>query len=187
MRKFLFLFFVSFFALGCQSNVPNRPAKFSDFIPKEEHKKYADFFLSTNFVADNFPDECEWISLSRVVDGDTVVVKDTVKVRLVGIDTPETKHPNKPIEPFGVEASAKLKELLKNSAKICLIVDEVGDEYDRYGRRLGYIFTEEGMDINAELLHSGLAKAYVRFPFERKEEFVLLQSQAQKNKVGQWE
>jgi micrococcal nuclease len=121
------------------------------------------------------------------VDGDTLILADGVRVRFIGIDTPETKDPRKPLQKFGPEASGKTKELLSESKRICLLSDPDGDELDKYGRRLAYIFTESGVDVNAELLRTGYAKGYFYFPFTRKEEFQCYAKKAKEAKVGMWE
>src|SRR5699024_8312029 len=77
------------------------------------------------------------VELYRVVDGDTVHVLDsdnnTLKLRLLLIDTPETVHPNKPVEPFGPEASARMTELMNNAEELHIEYDE-GAKTDHYGR-----------------------------------------------------
>jgi len=142
--------------------------------------------IEFEFVKENFPKECRWESLVRVVDGDTIIVNRNERVRFIGIDTPEVKDPRKPIERFGPEASGKTKSFLNGAGKVCLISDGIGDGIDKYGRTLAYIFTEDGLDVNAELLHSGFAKGYLYFPFERKEEFACYHKQAKESGVGMW-
>lgn len=133
-----------------------------------------------------FPDDCQWEALDRSVDGDTLLLESDMRVRFIGIDTPETKHPQKPVELFGPEASELTKDLLENSQEVCLIESEVGDDYDKYGRKLAYIFSEFGVDVNAELLRQGLAKGYFNFPFDREKEFRALEKQAQSERRNLW-
>lgn len=81
----------------------------------------------------------------KVVDGDTLSIdKDGEKktIRLIGIDTPETVHPTKPVQCFGIEASNKAKELLTDK-KVRLEFDDTQGEQDRYGRLLAYVFLED--------------------------------------------
>src|SRR3990167_6162374 len=81
----------------------------------------------------------------RVVDGDTLAVEmngKSVKVRLIGLDTPETVDPRKPVQCFGKEASAKAKELLTGKS-IRLEKDASQGEYDKYGRLLAYGYGHE--------------------------------------------
>jgi micrococcal nuclease len=100
----------------------------------------------------------------RVVDGDTVVVDaagTTGPVRLIGIDTPETVAPNRPVECYGPEASARLKSLLPAGTSVRLWRDV--EPRDRYGRLLAYVQrSSDGLFVNAEQVRAGaaIAKAY---------------------------
>lgn len=136
-----------------------------------------------------FSERCEWFDLERVVDGDTIIVHDDqtrIRVRMIGIDTPESKKEGTAIEDYALEASAFLKALLVDTDEVCLVEDEVGDKYDTYGRKLSYVFTTEGADLNADMVKSGLAEAYTRFPMERGKEFEALEVLAQKSEMGKW-
>ncbi|WP_226666104.1 thermonuclease family protein [Metabacillus litoralis] len=126
-------------------------------------------------------------NVNRVVDGDTVNVSIDGReetVRLLLIDTPETVHPSKPIEPFGPEASHFMKELLTEK-EINLELD-VG-ERDKYGRLLAYLYINEKM-VNKMLLEKGLARvAYVYEPNTKYvDEFYEIQKKAQKQELGIW-
>ncbi len=172
---------------ACSSVLPDKSANLEDFIPAEESAEQIMCSKEFSFVLDHFDNNCYWTELERVVDGDTLIIADGVRVRFIGIDTPETKDPRKPLQKFGPEASGKTKELLSESSRICLLSDPDGDELDKYGRRLAYIFTESGVDVNAELLKSGHAKGYFYFPFTRKEEFQCYAKKAKEAGVGMWE
>jgi micrococcal nuclease len=92
----------------------------------------------------------------RVVDGDTIIISFNGKeerVRMIGIDTPETVHPTKPVEPFGPEASEYTKRRLEGK-KAGMELDV--QERDQYGRLLAYVWVD-GVMINNELLEEGLA------------------------------
>ncbi len=175
-----------FLLSACASaTLPDQKRDLQSFIPapQEEVARDPDSF---DFISQNFPKECEWIPFVRVVDGDTIIVAPDVSVRLIGIDTPETKHPSRPVEPFGIEASEKLSSLLSDSKKVCLVADPLGDEIDTYGRRLAYVFAEDGTDVEIALLQSGLAKGYFSFPFSREEEFRFYHQQAKEARLGLW-
>lgn len=102
----------------------------------------------------------------RHVDGDTTVLKingKEQKVRFLLIDTPETVKPNTKVQPYGLEASKRTKELLSNASEITFEYDK-GDKTDRYGRALGYIFVD-GTLLQKMLVSEGLARvAYVKEP-----------------------
>jgi micrococcal nuclease len=188
IMKWFSIFFIGIVLMACSAVLPDRKKNISDFIPLEEkkieHKKCSKKVC--NFAQKHYPNSCKWTELERVVDGDTIIITGKERVRFIGIDTPEEKHPHKPIQPFALEATDTLKKLLSESKKICLISDSIGDAIDKYGRTLAYIFTDEGKDVNAELLRLGMAKGYFYFPFERKEEFGIYETQAKKEKIGQW-
>jgi len=99
--------------------------------------------------------------VERVVDGDTIVVDlagQEVTVRLLGIDTPETHHPDKPIECHGPEASARLAELLPAGTTVRLARD--AELHDRYGRVLAYATrAPDGLDVNVTMAAEGHADA----------------------------
>ncbi len=185
--KVLLIIFV-LLSTGCQNpSLPSHPQDIQTFIPiPEESTKKTYGIFSFNFSQKNFPDECQWHTFTRVVDGDTIIVDKNIYVRFIGIDTPETKHPDKKVSPLGLKSSQKTKELIGESKKVCLIQDSVGDTIDKYQRQLAYIFDENGTDINAELLKTGWAKGYFSFPFDRKAEFEYYQQQAKKAHFGIW-
>ncbi len=111
-------------------------------------------------------------TVKRNVDGDTIAVSLTgsadaspniEKVRLIGIDTPETKRPNTPIECFGKKASAATASLIPPGTPVRLERDV--EERDRYGRLLAYVFrANDGLFINHELVRTGFAAAYTYPP-----------------------
>src|SRR5699024_5281854 len=100
------------------------------------------------------------VTLYRVVDGDTVNVFDengeVIKLRLLLIDTPETVHPRKPVEPFGPEASARLTELLNSGEQLSIEYDD-GAKTDHYDRHLVYLYVGD-TSVHEVLLEEGLAR-----------------------------
>lgn len=129
------------------------------------------------------------VELYRVVDGDTVHVLDsdnnTLKLRLLLIDTPETVHPNKPVEPFGPEASARMTELMSNAEELHIEYDE-GAETDHYGRHLVYLYAD-GVNVHEVLLEEGLAR--VGYIYEQQRylsEFREKEQYAKDNQLGIW-
>ena len=135
---------------------------------------------------------------TRVVDGDTIVVEKIGKVRLIGVDTPETKHPRKPVEYFGKEASAFTKGMVEGK-KVRLEYD--WQRKDKYNRTLTYVYvmTNDVRDmpefknrasielmVNAELIKQGYGHAYTKFPFKYLEQFRKYEKEARENKRGLW-
>lgn len=138
-----------------------------------------------NGFAKHFPGKCEWVERVRIVDGDTIEKPDGTFVRFIGVDTPELKHPTKPVEPGAIEASARTKELIGNG-KVCLLTDKKSDSIDQYGRDLRYVITADGQDVQRILLQEGFARAMKSFAFSRTEEFTTLERIARAHKVGLW-
>ncbi|TDL34938.1 nuclease [Jeotgalibacillus sp. S-D1] len=123
----------------------------------------------------------------NAVDGDTVDVElengKTERVRLLLIDTPETKHPQLGVQPFGPEASQFTKETLEGK-EVELEFDV--SERDRYGRVLAYIWLEEQL-FNEDLLQRGLARLSIYPPdIKYVDEFEETQDAAQMNEIGIW-
>ena len=125
--------------------------------------------------------------VTKVVDGDTLHVMISGKketIRLLLVDTPETVHPTKQVQPFGPEASNYVKEKLNGEE----IQVELGiGERDKYGRLLAYVYHDNQM-LNKLLLEKGLARvAYVFEPNTKYiDEFNEIQKQAQNEQVGIW-
>ncbi len=189
MQRNTFLVLICLTLVGCSAGLPNRERSLREFILEKQTPENQIVQPSTSvddWVSANYPVDCEWHDFKRIVDGDTIIVNDDDRVRMIGIDTPESKKENTPIQAYSLDASRQLKSFLSGEEKVCLITDEEGDAVDIYGRWLRYVFTDEGLDANAEMIKSGLAEGYLRFPFERKEAFRQLESEAKKQKVGQW-
>lgn len=131
-------------------------------------------------------------TVNDVLDGDTLDVDipdgtfpDT-RVRLLGVDTPETKHPTIGLMYYGPEATAFATE--KALAKtVTLRLDTVGDIRDRYGRLLAYVILPDGTVLNAELIKEGFGYAYLSFPHSDSPEYETLMEQAIAEKKGLWE
>ena len=121
--------------------------------------------------------------VERVVDGDTIIVAGIGSVRLIGVDTPETVHPNRPVEFFGKEASAFTRQLL-DGKRVRLEYDQ--ERQDRYGRTLAYVYLADGTFANAEIIRRGYGHAYTRFPFQHMEEFRELEREARTSRRGLW-
>lgn len=121
--------------------------------------------------------------VTRVIDGDTIEIETGETVRYIGMNTPETVHPTKPVECFGKEASAKNKELVAGK-KVRLVSDV--SERDKYGRLLRYVYIGDSF-INLELVKEGYAYASA-FPPDVKFSDVFLNAQryAIENKLGLW-
>jgi micrococcal nuclease len=127
------------------------------------------------------------------VDGDTIRVRvehppeglgALETVRLIGVDTPETKHPSRPVEHFGREASAFTRDRLRGKL-VYLAFD--WDLRDRYGRLLAYVYLPGEGCFNALLVREGYGHAYTSYAFHFLEEFRALEQEARRQKRGLWE
>lgn len=124
----------------------------------------------------------------KVNDGDTITVEmgpNEEKIRLLGVDTPETQHPSKPVQCFGKAASEFTKKLVGTNP-VRLEADPINDNRDRYSRLLRYVYLPDGRMINLELVKQGYGFAYTSFPLEKSEEFKSLEIQAKKENRGLW-
>ena len=123
----------------------------------------------------------------RVVDGDTIVLAhNDLRVRLQGIDTPETVRENTAVEPWGYEAGAYTRQFVRDSDfRVRVEID--GEPVDRYGRHLAFIW-HEGRLLNEELVDLGLARAKTDFDFSQamKQRLLKAQLEAQAAERGIW-
>lgn len=127
--------------------------------------------------------------VTQVIDGDTIqVIIDDKKetIRLIGIDSPETVDPRKPVQCFGKEASAKAKSLLSDKS-VRLESDPTQGERDKYQRLLRYVFLEDGTNFNKLMISEGYAHEYTyNIPYKYQLEFKQAQKEAEENKRGLW-
>ena len=132
------------------------------------------------------PTEEEHYRVVEVVDGDTIKVEvngEVEKVRIIGIDTPETVHSQKPLECYGKEASVYLQGVLEGQF-IHFDRDPSADR-DRYNRLLRYI-SLNGNDVGANMVHLGYAKSYKAYPHPRLAQYEALQEVAIEEERGLW-
>ena len=125
----------------------------------------------------------------RVIDGDTVDLRfgdRRERVRLIGIDTPETKKPNTPIQCFGPEASDFTKHLLEVGTSVLVRRDV--EARDDYGRLLGYLYrSSDGLFVNLELARLGYARPLTIAPNNAfASDFVRAASEAEATNLGLW-
>lgn len=124
----------------------------------------------------------------RVVDGDTIHVQvgaTREKVRYIGVDTPETKHPTKGVECFG-EKAAQFNADLVAGQQVRLVRDV--EQRDRHGRLLAYVYrVRDGLFVNAELARLGYAEPLTIAPDVRfADRFRDLARQARQQGRGLW-
>lgn len=121
--------------------------------------------------------------VTRVVDGDTIEIEGGEKVRYIGIDTPETVDPRKPVQCFGVEASKKNKELVEG--KTVRLEKDITDK-DKYSRLLRYVWVDD-LFVNLELVKQGFASSYSYPPdIKYQKEFLAAETEAREAERGLW-
>jgi len=123
----------------------------------------------------------------RVIDGDTIEVSlngKMRKLRYIGIDTPETKHPIVGVEPYGKEAEEANRKLVEGK-DVYLIFDV--QQTDRYGRLLGYVYLKDGTFVNAWLVENGYAQVMTIAPNVKCSDlFTKLARKAREKGLGLW-
>jgi len=131
----------------------------------------------------------ETFSVVSVTDGDTLKVNingAVETIRVIGINTPETVHPSKPVECFGREASAKAKELLTGT-KVIISYDQSQGTRDKYDRLLAYITLADGRDFGETMLKEGFGYEYTyNIPYEKQSSYKAAQTYAQTSEIGLW-
>ncbi len=128
------------------------------------------------------------VQVVRVIDGDTIevccVFGDREKVRYIGVDTPETHHPMRGVEPYGMEAAEANRKLV--DGKTVRLEFDV-QQLDRYGRTLAYVYLEDGTFVNAWLVEHGYAMVMTVPPNVKHQElFLKLQREAREERRGLW-
>lgn len=124
----------------------------------------------------------------KVDDGDTIVVDMNGSeeiVRFIGVDTPETQDPRKPVQCYGHEASTYTKNLLSGKS-VRLQADPLDTNRDRYNRLLRYVYLPDGTLLEEKLITEGYALAYTAFPFEKASEFEGYEQTAHAAGKGLW-
>lgn len=134
-------------------------------------------------------------TVDHVVDGDTVRIIARgfqTTIRLIGIDTPETKRPGYPVQCGGPQASAETTRLLPVGSAVRVVSDPSQDARDKYNRFLGYVYAkgQSGAtgSVNYRLVSTGFAKAYIYggVPFQYATAFLAGESSAKRRRIGIW-
>jgi micrococcal nuclease len=123
-------------------------------------------------------------AVADVVDGDTLLLANRARVRLLGADSPETKHPSLPPQPWGAEATQFTRAFI-GQQPVRLGFDR--ERQDKYGRFLAYVYVDDRL-LNEELLRQGLAWARLQYPYSAamKRRFQQAESEAKAAGRGVW-
>ncbi|MGE3314119.1 MAG: thermonuclease family protein [Planctomycetaceae bacterium] len=122
--------------------------------------------------------------VERVVDGDTILLEGRTRVRMIGIDTPESVAPDRPVEPLGKEASEFTRSLIEGR-EVTLQYDR--ERRDQHDRVLAYVLLGDRL-INEEIIRAGFSRAEKRFPFDSgmKSRFLKAEKEARAARRGLW-
>lgn len=141
------------------------------------------FLYSAPIITPTVTSAAETVTVTRVIDGDTIEIEGGERVRYIGINTPETVDPRQKVQCFGREASEKNRELVAGK-KVRLERDV--SEWDKYKRLLRYVYVNETF-VNLELVKQGFALT-ATFPPDVKYQKLFLEAEkeARENKRGLW-
>lgn len=163
------------------------PKKSSPSVPAREELPLAPAPLSSDSRSGNL--SSQFFSVVRVVDGDTIVIAREGRnetLRLIGINTPETVDPRRPVECFGKEASAFASRVL-SGAHVRVESDPSQGAKDKYGRTLVYLFLSDGTFFNLLLVREGYAYEYTYSePYRYQKEFRDAEQNARAEGKGLW-
>ncbi len=123
--------------------------------------------------------------VSYVIDGDTFILENNQRVRMIGINAPETAHRRygKKGQPFGNQARERLRRFIDGKD---VTLKDGRELFDRFGRRLAYVYLPDGTFVNREMVREGYAETFRKFQFEYKSEFLELERAAKQEKSGMW-
>ncbi|MFC2754805.1 MAG: thermonuclease family protein [Candidatus Nanogingivalis sp.] len=156
----------------------------------EENPKIESGIVGESLLANEEIRKSPTYKVLRVVDGDTIRIdyngKDE-KVRFIGLDTPETKDPRKPIQCFGREATAKMTEFAENK-NVRLEFDRTQGERDKYGRILAFVYSEDNKNLAYEMIRQGYGNEYTynSNPYKYQSEFKEAARKAREENKGLW-
>ena len=153
---------------------------------------------SENNSSGNNPEAGEFLFVKKVIDGDTFLMDNGEKVRLLGIDTPE-KYESKKLDK-DADLSGEDKNTIKKLGKIAsdyvrnfvegkkvkLLREPNYQDRDKYGRLLRYVYLEDGTFVNGKIVQDGYAQVYDRFPISKLDELRKFQREARDNSRGLW-
>lgn len=166
------------------------PTKPSSSPPSDSDPVLPAAKSSTQTGAPAMPSDLTFAVVLQTIDGDTVDVSFNgakERIRLIGIDTPETKHPSKPVECFGREASARASELMPIGQDVLLEFDPTQGESDQYDRLLAFVWLPDGRMINYELVAGGYAFEYTyNIPYKYQTQFQEAEQSARTQQRGLW-
>lgn len=164
--------------------------KFEKYIPsKEVFLEIEKRIVSPTLIPSKQDLQIQNGQVTKVVDGDTIDVYlngKTERIRIIGINSPESVDPRRPVECFGKEASNFAKSLLDGKI-VALEPDETQANKDKYSRLLRYLYIEGKTDFGLEMIKNGYAYEYTYdLPYTKQKEYKDAQTYAANKKLGLW-
>ena len=188
IRTGIILAFTFAFLFGL-SAIEGQKINFKNLALVANAREAGSLVLSERPLIQSVSDGALSYKVIRVIDGDTLVLQvgdSEERVRLIGIDTPETLDPRKPVQCFGKEASGRAKEMLEGK-NVLIKSDATQMDRDKYGRLLRYVFLEDGTSFNKYMIENGFAHEYTyTVPYEYQTEFKNAEKVARSEKRGMW-
>lgn len=176
-----------FLFLGREGPIDAVTNVFTENSPQQEDIEQSDYIKE---VAGTEATDGQTYVVTQVVDGDTLTVDvdgTSESIRVLGINTPETKYSSKGAECFGAEASAYAKSLLEGTS-VELTSDDSQDTRDKYNRILAYVTLPDGRDFGQVMITDGYAYEYTYqgVPNKNQQLYQDAQAKAQEDKAGLW-
>jgi len=188
-KKYLFyitIFLLCLFAFGFINIFQDQINKFSPYYEHNINSNEENIIDTT--LLDN---KNELVGkVINVIDGDTIKVKfknKVEKIRMIGVNTPELKDDRAQVRCLAQKSKEYTENNLLNK-EVKIEIDPTQGVRDKYGRILGYIFTDRNINFNQILISNGYAYEFTyKIPYKYQQEFKRVEQVAQKNKVGLWD
>lgn len=163
-------------------------------VDRSVHQKYKPADLHSQQIKANDIEKYNGrtFKVVNIVDGDTIDIDipdgkfNHTRIRLLGIDTPETKHSDTGPMYFGSQASDFVRQQVLDKT-VCVYLDSINKTRGKYGRLLAYVQLPDTTFLNEILLKKGLAYADLRFKHQFLNSYPQLENIARNNKIGLWE
>jgi endonuclease YncB( thermonuclease family) len=160
-------------------------------MPLESDRERGGFLISLLLIVSischprviSNPQDGPHFQIIRIIDGDTIEVDTVGLVRLIGVDTPELYHPTRPVQ-YLAEGASQYTKSISDGKNVRLEFDR--ESFDKYGRRLAYVYFEDGRMLNAEIIKNGYGFAYTKYPFRYIEKFIGYEREAREKGFGLW-
>ena len=196
----LFLIFTLLLICSCKTHKSSNPNNITIYKQPQEPSildsqkiiKSGSYSLNQIFILNNAELQKAKFQVVKVYDGDTITISDgfhEIRVRLIGIDTPEMNESNHVLRNLAYQAKDYLSSLILNQY-IYLQLDHFNEKsmhLDKFGRLLAYVYLfSDNLFVNAQMMRMGFSQEYEKYSFEQLHYFRKLAAQAKAEKLGIW-